>query len=268
MAKEKYSTLEEALIHWPKIDWGRATDQTGQKYGMLEVIYRTENYNKKNYVICKCECGNYIKARTDSLKIGRIVSCECKKVKELIEHNKTQKALNIKGQRFGKLVALYPTEERDQGSIKWICHCDCGSPDRSYNVANLIRNHTLSCGCDKESHGVKKIKEILNNNNISYTCEATFDTCIFENTRQHARFDFFINKKYLIEYDGEQHFKFRTDQSSHWNNEENFIKTQERDKYKNQWCKENNMPLIRIPYTHLDKICLKDLLLETTTFLI
>ena len=43
---------------------------------------------------------------------------------------------------------------------------------------------------------------------------------------------------------------------------------QERDTYKNQWCKENNIPLIRIPYTHLNDLCLEDLLLETSKFII
>jgi hypothetical protein len=33
--------------------------------------------------------------------------------------------------------------------------------------------------------------------------------------------------------------------------------------FKNQWCKENNIPLIRIPYTHFEDICLEDLLLES-----
>jgi len=37
---------------------------------------------------------------------------------------------------------------------------------------------------------------------------------------------------------------------------------------KNQWCKENNIPLIRIPYTHLKDLQIKDLMLETTKFLI
>lgn len=37
---------------------------------------------------------------------------------------------------------------------------------------------------------------------------------------------------------------------------------------KNQWCKDNNIPLIRIPYTHLDKLIIEDLKLETTTFLV
>ena len=40
----------------------------------------------------------------------------------------------------------------------------------------------------------------------------------------------------------------------------NFKKTQEHDQYKNNWCKENNITLIRIPYTHYEDIILKDLL--------
>ena len=47
-----------------------------------------------------------------------------------------------------------------------------------------------------------------------------------------------------------------------------FLERQEHDKLKNEWCKENNIPLIRIPYTHLKDLCIEDLQLETTTFLI
>jgi hypothetical protein len=35
---------------------------------------------------------------------------------------------------------------------------------------------------------------------------------------------------------------------------------------KNQWCKENNIPLIRIPYTHLKDLSIEDLILETSKF--
>ena len=38
------------------------------------------------------------------------------------------------------------------------------------------------------------------------------------------------------------------------------------DTYKNRWCKDNNIPIIRIPYTHLDNLELSDLLLETSPF--
>ena len=49
---------------------------------------------------------------------------------------------------------------------------------------------------------------------------------------------------------------------------EDFEKTKIHDAYKNQWCKENNIPLIRIPYTHLKDLCIEDLQLETSKFIV
>ena len=42
----------------------------------------------------------------------------------------------------------------------------------------------------------------------------------------------------------------------------------EYDKMKNEYCKENNIPLIRIPYIHLKELKLEDLLLDTSQFVI
>ena len=118
---------------------------------------------------------------------------------------------------------------------------------------------------NKISLGERKIQEILFDNNISFIREATFGTCLFEDTKYPAKFDFYINNKYLIEYDGEQHFSAK---NKGWNTEEQLIKTQEHDAYKNQWCKDNNIPLIRIPYTHLNDLCIEDLKLETSHFIV
>jgi len=37
---------------------------------------------------------------------------------------------------------------------------------------------------------------------------------------------------------------------------------------KNTYCKEHNIPLIRIPYTHYNDLCIEDLLLETSNYII
>ena len=66
---------------------------------------------------------------------------------------------------------------------------------------------------------------------------------------------------YVIEFDGIQHFQERT------NNFEPLQEIQHRDQIKNQWCIDNNIPIIRIPYTHLSKITMKDLALETSDFI-
>ena len=42
--------------------------------------------------------------------------------------------------------------------------------------------------------------------------------------------------------------------------EEEFINQLERDKFKNEWCKNNNISLIRIPYYFLHRIKIEDLL--------
>lgn len=75
---------------------------------------------------------------------------------------------------------------------------------------------------------------------------------------------FFVNNQYLIEFDGIQHFFATSDRFC----SEEVEKIKQRDAYKNQWCKENNIPLIRIPYTHLKDLVIEDLLLETTSFLV
>ena len=114
------------------------------------------------------------------------------------------------------------------------------------------------------SKGELKIEQLLTVNNISFIREATFGTCLFEDTGYPARFDFYVSDKYLIEFDGVQHFK---PDHGYWKMEENwFEKIQIRDKFKNDWCKENDIPLIRIPYTRLDALCIEDLILETTEF--
>ena len=48
------------------------------------------------------------------------------------------------------------------------------------------------------------------------------------------------------------------------NNEENLTKVKNHDIIKNECFKNNNIPLIRIPYTIYDNLSLDDLLLETS----
>ena len=47
--------------------------------------------------------------------------------------------------------------------------------------------------------------------------EKTFSTCINPKTGKQLRFDFYVNNKYLIEYDGIQHY--RTTNNSEWGEE-------------------------------------------------
>ena len=56
------------------------------------------------------------------------------------------RTVNITGQRFGRLVAVKPTEYRQSHSIVWECLCDCGKT-HLVNCNNLKLGFIRSCGC-------------------------------------------------------------------------------------------------------------------------
>lgn len=245
----------------------RKIDLTGQKFNKLLVLEEDllNKDNKGAKWICQCDCGNKVSVKGIFLRNGHTQSCGCLKQKHGKEMGK-KRAINLTNQTFGKLTALFPTEKRtEDGYVIWTCKCECGNIcDVSSRF--LVKGGTKSCGCLKSS-GEEKITLLLKNNNIAFKKQKTFELCRFEDTNRLAYFDFWVNNSYLIEFDGEQHFKFAYGEKT-WNTKENLEKTQKRDNYKNQWCKDNNIPLIRIPYWHLEKLCIEDLLPETSKFII
>ncbi|MBQ6899721.1 MAG: hypothetical protein IJN72_02680 [Firmicutes bacterium] len=60
-------------------------------------------------------------------------------------------SVDVSGQKFNRLTALYPTEKRKRGIVVWHCRCDCGKElDVSYN--DLVYTNLRSCGCRKQEH--------------------------------------------------------------------------------------------------------------------
>ena len=53
---------------------------------------------------------------------------------------------DITGMRFGRLVALEPTDERQHGSVVWKCRCDCGN-EKLISLNTLKFTTVKSCGC-------------------------------------------------------------------------------------------------------------------------
>lgn len=53
---------------------------------------------------------------------------------------------DLTGQRFGRLVALEPTDKRSSGRVVWRCACDCGR-ECEVTGAALVAGNTKSCGC-------------------------------------------------------------------------------------------------------------------------
>ena len=110
---------------------------------------------------------------------------------------------------------------------------------------NVLREN--GCPQCQESSGERKIRQWLICHNFVYVYQNVFDNCKDIKT---LPFDFYLPEYNLcIEYDGEQHFlpiDF-AGQGEKWAKEQLTI-TQKHDDIKNQYCKDNNIGLIRIPY--------------------
>lgn len=124
-------------------------------------------------------------------------------------------------------------------------------------------NHVkIQCGCPicKESKGEKKIKKFLEENNIiAFIRQYKFNDC--KNINQ-LPFDFYLQDYNLcIEYDGELHYK----PVEYFGGGKSLKNRKKLDKIKTDYCLNNNIKLIRIPYwdfKNIEEILKKELLFE------
>ena len=240
----------------------KTINEVGNKYNYLTVLKRDgSNPQGKAKWLCQCDCGNLVSVTGTALRKGTTKSCGCYQKKRTSE---APTKISLLGQTIGNFTVLESIQGTKHGvRHKWRCRCNlCGNENVYINTDNL--KHQLSCGCLIESKGTMQIKEILQENQINFMQEKTFSNLIFDSGRK-ARFDFYVDNKYIIEYDGVQHF---IQGNGAYDNKEKFQLTQEHDAIKNQYCKDNNIPLIRIPYTELDNITLEMLIPETSQYLI
>ena len=229
----------------------KTKSELGKVYGNLTVESYINTKKTGSWWLCKCKCGNYTTVSTASLRSNHVKSCGC-----LQKFKASQSFIDLTGQTFGRWKVISRAGSNANRQATWLCECSCKQHTRrEISGVELRRGTTLSCGCLRMSHGEYIIANILQKANIPYETEKKFDTCILP-TGNYARFDFWVNNSYLIEFDGIQHFQ-----------EDKFFKSPiDNDKYKNQWCQNNNIPLIRIPYTKLSELNLEDLKLETSQY--
>lgn len=233
-------------------------NEIGNHYGKLTVIERAKNNSSGNAMWkCQCECGNITIASGTDLRRGHYQSCGCHITEA--RHKDT-----LIGQRFGKLLVLQRDEQYEAQKYNghhslsyWKCLCECGNI--STHSYKSLMNGTSSCGC-VISRGEEKIIQILKENNIMFETQKSFNNCRYPDTNGIARFDFYIDNKFLLEFDGEYHFSYGRGQ---WDTEEYFNRIKYKDNFKNQWCKKHNIPIKRIPYWEFNNININNIMDDT-----
>lgn len=115
----------------------------------------------------------------------------------------------------------------------------------------MVRPHNIlsgkGCPHCKESQGEKQIRVWLNDRNIEYKYQYPFEDC---KDKKMLPFDFYLPTLNLcIEYDGVQHFEpiDFAGRGDEWALSQ-LKMTQLHDKIKTNYCQDNNIALLRIPY--------------------
>lgn len=224
----------------------RMYDLVGEEYSKLDNIYLGAN---TKFSIKHNTCGYEYEIAWSVFQRGnRCPKCSLKQrtfKKTFSNEDIVQKIYELVGDEYTKLDDVYVSS-----STKFpIKHNICG---HEYEIAWNRFQSGRRCPKCNESKGEKCIADYLTNKNISFTTQVKFNDCRHKNP---LPFDFGIvdDKNMiiaLIEFDGIQHFE----PSRFSNNvnqeqaEEDLKQTQLRDQIKNQYCKENNIPLLRIKY--------------------
>lgn len=227
---------------------GNLIDLTGQQFGYLTVLKRSDLKRSEAYWTCQCQCGAIKDISSTALRRGATVSCGCfnkKNAQRLGISNKN----DLVGQQFGRLTVIEDTNKRTlYRSVIWKCQCQCGN---FIEVAanNLVSGNTTSCGC-LISYGEQFIQEILEKYNIDFKKQYSFPDL---KDHKPLKFDFAVFKNKilykLIEYDGRQHF----DQSSLFYSDT----MKQHDQSKTDYCITHNIPLLRLKFEDLNESLLE-----------
>lgn len=215
-------------------------DLTGKRFSRLFVQKMLWD-NRPTKCICVCDCGATTEVIATQLTSGKTQSCGC------LQRERTS---NANEKDFSGLVTKHGVKlvekarKSDRGCWEWLCLCPCGNSFIDI-PARVIGGHRISCGCIKSS-GERYTEMILKESGASYIAQFAFQDCIY---KRHLKFDFAVFDKdevcFLIEYDGEQHFR----PIDWFGGDDSFKETKIRDEIKNKYCLDKNIPLLRLPYS-------------------
>lgn len=255
----------------------------GQTIGKLTVLNKDIMTDNGQKWLCQCDCGNLTSVREDNLEIGLINgkggtrSCGC--LNPVQNHCQGLKRVDRIGEivnNYQYILRLMPDSNRSYNYLFYDTTNGLWRVSDPRHVKDLAHNPRYESKTSKDALN-KYYNKISSKQFSIHADENQIMTWLFQNktiwTKQYsfedckdkiplpfdiAVFDEDFNLAYIIEYDGEQHFKE--------NSLFNYEKQHRHDLIKNKYCFDNNIPLVRIPYDA--EYTINDLKLETTRFLL
>lgn len=217
-------------------------DLVGNEYVFLEKYVNNKTKIRCKHSVCGCE----YKVKPLSFLSGtRCPHCKGDRISE----SKTKTNEQFKKEVFDLVEREYEfLDTYKDGRTKIKCKHNIDNCGHEWYVMpdNFLQGSR--CPQCSSSTGEVQIGLYLDKLNIKNIRQHSFEKC--KNIRP-LYFDFYLpDYNLLIEYDGIQHFE----PVKFFGGEEKFKQQQENDNIKNQYCKDNNISLLRIPYWERDNV--------------
>lgn len=229
-------------------------------------LLSTEYINARKKLKFRCKCGKEFERTLDNLKRRDIVLCSsCSShLKETSDYTRAklsklrQKPIEeviglVENQMKCKYIKRYT--KKGTHSTVIVFKCSTHGIQEAY-WTNLVKRK----GCPlcnefnkQNSKGMLSVENWLKENNIQFIKEMRFPDC---KDKRRLPFDYWLSDKNIcIEVDGRQHYE-----KAYFGNideikaEKALIYTQIHDEIKTNYCRDNNIGLIRIPHTEFNNI--------------
>lgn len=204
-------------------------------------LLSTEYKNNKQELLIQCDrCGKIFSMRYDSFK-NQGHRCECYSKPKILTYEYVKEYIENEGYTLlskeyinnaTKILVWCRNQEHKPFGVKFNNFKDCNSRCPHCNISKLE----------------KKTEEILKNNNILFNKQYSFDDC---RTKRTLPFDFYLPQwNIAIECDGKQHYLY----GCFGGDLLNLMNIKYRDTIKTNYCQQNNIKLIRIPYWEINNI--------------
>lgn len=219
----------------------------------------TKSYkNRRQALTIQCNCGEEYSTDFHTFLYGNKRKCdEC--VKEIVRE-KTRKGIDyLKNYVIDNSDAILLSENYEDYHQRLLFQCKCSNTFKTSFVC--FTNGKRSCDICSPTSKLEFISEkFFIENNINYLPQYTFKDLVSPKGRN-LKFDFAIlnsdnTLNFLLELDGEQHFK----PSNGFGGQEKFEQTKLYDEIKNTYCLDNSITLHRISYKEIHN--LENVLLE------
>lgn len=217
------------------------------------IIFTSEYLGGEKPISCHCnKCGNdWISNRPLDLFHRKGGCPQCADNARGDYHRKTQQEFVEDVNRINSNIEIVGEYTLTKNKIK--CKCKkCGTEWES--IAANIRNASARCPYCRGTIGERRIIDFMKKYKISYLTQKTFDDCKSDSGRK-LRFDVYdVDNNILFEYQGEYHYK----EKPYYGDTDKAKKSLEdrkiRDELKRQYCINNDILLIEIPYWELDNM--------------